>query len=214
MLFNLAGNRASLADNEIWLSTFCPFSGYTMVTMSHESEVIQQAAAEFIRQRHQLSAFVYGLLRDSHLAEDVLQEVWMRLAQAVERETPITNQAAWCRAVARHLVLQHWERQRSAKVVADSALLETFLDRVEEAFAEGDQVPEEWAARQEALAECVSGLPERSRRLLTLKYEMRTPLEEIAHTLGQSFEATTKALYRLRGTLLECVERKLRQLTP
>lgn len=182
--------------------------------MSHKSDAIQRAAAEFIRQRHQLGAFVYGLLRDGHLAEDVLQEVWVRLAAEVGKGTTLENQAAWCRAVARNLILQHWERQRFAKVIADSALLETFLDRVEEAFAEVDEAPEEWTARQKALDDCVASLPERSRRLLTLKYEARAPIEDIARALGLSFEAVTKALYRLRRALLECVERKLRQLTP
>ncbi len=182
--------------------------------MPHESEAIQRAAAEFIRERHQLGAFVYGLLRDAHLAEDVLQEVWLRLAAEMEKGTTPMNQAAWCRAVARNLILQHWERQRSAKVVTDSALLESFLDRVENAFAEAEDTPEEWSAQRKALEECVAALPERSRRLLNLKYEARASMKDIARELGQSFEAVTKALYRLRRALLECVERKLRELTP
>jgi len=38
--------------------------------MSAESNAIQQAAAEFIRDRHLFGAFVGGLLRDVHAAED------------------------------------------------------------------------------------------------------------------------------------------------
>jgi hypothetical protein len=49
--------------------------------MSTESHAIQQAAAEFIRDRHLLGAFVNGLLRDVHAAEDVLQEVWVRRSE-------------------------------------------------------------------------------------------------------------------------------------
>ncbi len=179
--------------------------------MSTESDAIQLAAAEFIRQRQSLSAFVYGLLRDSHLAEDVLQEVWVRLAAEVGKGTRIENQPAWCRGVARNLVLRHWERQRKAKVVADSELLAKFLDRVEEAFAEDHQTTDEWAARQAALDECVASLPERSRNLLSMKYEQRASMEAIARTLDFTFEAVTKALYRLRRSLLECVERKTRR---
>ncbi len=179
--------------------------------MSTESDAIQLAAAEFIRQRQPLSAFVYGLLRDSHLAEDVLQEVWVRLAAEVGKGTRIENQGAWCRGMARNLVLRHWERQRTSKVVADSELLAKFLDRVEEAFAEDDQTTDEWAVRQAALDECVANLPERSRHLLTLKYEQRVSIEEIALALDFAFEAVTKALYRLRRALLECVERKIRR---
>lgn len=186
-----------------------PDNGYR--TMSAESKVIQLAGAEFIRDRHQLGAFVYGLLRDSQLAEDVLQEVWLRLAAEVEKGTHLENQAAWCRGVARNLVLRHWEKQRTSKVIANSEVLAAFLDRVEESFAEDPSAAELWAARQEALDECVAKLPDRSRRLLSLKYTARNSVEEIARTVGRSTEGVTKALFRLRRALLECVEKKTRE---
>lgn len=44
----------------------------------------------------------------------------MRLAAEVEAGTRLENQAAWCRGVARNLIRRHWERQKSAKVVADN----------------------------------------------------------------------------------------------
>jgi RNA polymerase sigma-70 factor (ECF subfamily) len=179
--------------------------------MSIESEAIQRAAAEFIGDRHRLGAFVNGLLRDSHAAEDVLQEVWVRLAAEVVKGTRLESQPAWCRGVARMLVLRHWERQKSAKVVADSAILEAFLERVEQAFAEPENATDEWAARQSALDECVSALPERSRRMLSLRYEERAPMDEVARAMGQTFDAVTKALYRVRQALLDCVARKLSQ---
>lgn len=178
------------------------------------SEAIQQAAGEFIRDRRPLEAFVYGLLRDAPAAEDLIQEVWVRLAAEVEKGTHIENQAAWCRGVARHLALRYWEKQRTSKVVADSALLESFIARAEEAFAEADATPEDWAARQEALVECVAALPERSRRLLNLRYIDCESLKDIATVIDQSFAAVKKALFRLRRLLLECVERKLRQAPP
>jgi RNA polymerase sigma-70 factor (ECF subfamily) len=180
--------------------------------MSLESEAIQRAAAEFIHDRHWLGAFVNGLLRDAHVAEDVLQEVWVRLAAEVEKGTRLDNQTAWCRGVARNLVRRHWEQQQSAKVVADSAALETFLDRMELAFAEVDDDPTDWAARQQALDECVAALPERSQRMLMLRYESRASMHEVARAMGQSFEGVTKTLYRVRRALLECVERKLSKL--
>lgn len=180
--------------------------------MSCESEAIQRAAAEFIQDRHRLGAFIHGLVRDAHTAEDVLQEVWVRLAGEVEKGTRLDNQAAWCRGVARNLIRRQWERQQSAKVLVDSAVLEMFLDRVELAFAEGDEESSAWAERQQALDQCVAALPERSRRMLMLRYEARASMEEVARAMGQSFEAVTKTLYRVRRALLDCVERKLSQL--
>lgn len=181
--------------------------------MSLESEAIQRAAAEFIHDRHRLAAFVNGLLRDAHAAEDVLQEVWVRLAAEVGKGTRLDNQAAWCRGVARNLIRQHWERRQTAKVVADSTVLETFLDRVELAFAEADDDDAaDWATRQQALDECVAALPERSRQMLTLRYESSASMDEVACAMGQTFESVTKTLYRVRRALLECVERKLSRI--
>ncbi len=180
--------------------------------MSRESEIIQRAAAEFIHDRHRLGAFVGGLLRDSHAAEDVIQEVWVRLAAEVEKGTAIENQPAWCRGVARNLILKHWRTQQTAKVVADSEVMEAFLAKVETAFSEADEnADDEWQRRQQALDDCVAKLPEKSRRMLSLRYEARKSVEEVARTTGKSFDAVTKSLYRLRQALTDCVERKLSQ---
>ena len=94
-------------------------------------------------------------------------------------------------------------------MVADSAVLEVFLARVDEAFAETDESADLWERRQQALDECVAALPEKSRRLLSLRYEGRESVENVAGRVGQSFDAVTKALYRLRQALSDCVERKL-----
>ena len=180
--------------------------------MSIESEAIQRAAAEFIHDRHRLGAFVNGLLRDAHAAEDVLQEVWVLLSAELEKGIRIENQAAWCRGVARNLIRRHWGKRQRARVVADSEALEAFMDRVELAFAEVDDDTADWAGRQQALDECVAALPERSRQMLTLRYESRASMDDVARAMGQTFEAVTKTLYRVRRALLECVERKLSQI--
>jgi RNA polymerase sigma-70 factor, ECF subfamily len=96
--------------------------------------------------------------------------------------------------------------------VANSAALETFLDRMDLAFAEVDDDADDWAKRQQALDECVAALPERSRQMLTLRYQSRVSMEEVARAMGQTFEGVTKTLYRVRRALLECVERKLSRI--
>ena len=180
--------------------------------MSRESDAIQRAAADFIHDRLRLGAFVGGLLRDAHAAEDVIQEVWVRLAAEVAKGTVIENQPAWCCGVARNLILKHWRAQRTAKVVADSAVMEAFLAQVETAFAESDNEEEDaWQRRQQALDDCVAALPEKSRRILSLRYEARKTVADVARCTGQSFDAVTKSLYRLRQALTDCVERKLAQ---
>lgn len=179
--------------------------------MDVESDAIQKAASEFIRDRHLLGAFVNGLMRDIHAAEDVLQEVWTLLSSEVVQGTAILNQAAWCRGVARNLIRRYWEKSQRTMMVSDSEVLEHFLNRVEQCFAQAETQEHFATARLAALDHCVASLPDRSRRLLTLKYTRRASLEQIARETGSSFEAVKKALIRVRSVLLECVRRRLSQ---
>lgn len=167
----------------------------------------KEMTAEFLANRQHLMAFIYGLVRDWQVSEDILQETWLKLANAIQQGTAIEQPLKWCRKVAKNLVLQHWRRQRNAKVVADSSLLE-LLDFVELAFEEHsfDQTSD----RQQALNDCVAVLPAKSRRLLSLKYGDGCSLEQIAQTVQQSTAAVIKALLRLRYALSICVEKKLK----
>lgn len=169
----------------------------------------KQVTAEFLANRHQLLSFITGLLRDPQEAEDIFQEVWLKLAGALEKGIVIENQAKWCRKAAKHLVLEHWRSQRTAKVFADSTLVE-FLDFVDQAYEESASRHDQRPERQRALQECVAALPARSKELIALKYDERLSLSGVAERAGQSTAAVIKALLRLRHALAACVERKLK----
>jgi RNA polymerase sigma-70 factor (ECF subfamily) len=121
----------------------------------------------------------------------------------------IQNPPAWCRTVARNLILMHWRSKNGAKVVVDSTLIE-FLDSVEQSFAENEAANETGPERRRALGECVRALPEKSRHLIALKYEQELPLKDIATNVGQSCDSVIKGLVRLRQALAICVEKKLK----
>ena len=52
--------------------------------------------------------------------------------------------------------------------------------------------------------------PEKSKRLLALKYDQRRSLSDIAAHVQQSTDAVIKALLRLRHALSVCVEKRLK----
>jgi len=43
----------------------------------------QRLMTEFVAGRHNLYGFIYGLIRNTHDAEDVMQEVWVRFFGAM-----------------------------------------------------------------------------------------------------------------------------------
>ena len=167
----------------------------------------KQITTEFLANRQQLMSFIYGLVRNPQIAEDIFQETWLKLLNSIQQGTVIERPAPWCRKVAKNLVLEHWRQQANSKVVVDSSLLE-FLDYVELAFDENPA--DKTSERQHALNSCVEALPEKSKRLLTLKYDECYSLEKIAQTVEQSTDAVIKALLRLRQALAECVQKKLK----
>lgn len=166
----------------------------------------QQLMAEFVASRHSLFAFIQGFIRNPHDSEDIFQEVWIRFSRALTEGAEIHDQGKWCRGTARHLILHYWRDRRDDKVIADPAL----LDLVELAFEEQDGNPDYWRVRREALSECIQGLPERSRKLLSLKYVDALSAERIAGQLKQSAAAILMALSRLRRALRDCAMEKLR----
>lgn len=171
-------------------------------------ERLKVLTTQFLAARPALMAYIAALVRDPAAAEDLYQEAWLRLAEAVERGVPIEDPPRWFRGVARHLILMHWRSRRRAeeRVRADSRLLEA-ADR---AFARRDADPEWWAERHRALRDCLSRLPGRSRRLLRLTYERDRGLAEVARAMGASYGSVATALTRLRQALLECMRHKLR----
>lgn len=161
---------------------------------------LKELAARFMAQRHSLTAFIEGLVRDPAAAEDIFQEVWVRLAEAVEKGTPIDELPRWCRGVAKNLILHHWRDRRE---LADSRIVEA----VETAFAEREGTLED---RRTALARCMEQLPERSRELLSLKYDQGRSMAEIGRLLRRSLNGVMVSLTRIRHALSDCVEKRLR----
>jgi len=170
--------------------------------IERSQELTMQALAD----RHSLFAFIYGFVRNTHDAEDLFQEVWLRFSTALQRGVEIEDARKWCRGTARNLILHRWRDQQSDKVIADPEL----MDLVERAFAEQDRNQDAWRARQQALQECLAELPERSRHLLRLKYEQGLTADAIARQLAQSAASVWMALSRLRRALRECADRKLK----
>jgi RNA polymerase sigma-70 factor (ECF subfamily) len=166
----------------------------------------QQLTTQFLANRHSLYAFIYGFVRHPHDAEDIFQEVWLRFADAVAKEIPMDDPSAWCRGVARNLIRHYWRDRQADKVVVDDEL----VTLVEMAFAEQPPTQDAGMARQQALGECVQELPERSRKLLRLKYEQGLTAEGVAEKMAQSAAGILMALSRLRRALRDCTAKKLR----
>jgi RNA polymerase sigma-70 factor, ECF subfamily len=159
----------------------------------------------FLAERHLLMAFIYGLVREAGAAEDIFQDVWLKLAEATEKGVAVDDLGKWCRGVARNLILHHWREKRSRTVVADSRLVDLAARAFEEQAASGRFGP----SRRQALIDCVASLPGNSRELVHLKYEQGLSVEAVAKRVSRPCAGIMMALSRVRKALAVCVERRL-----
>jgi RNA polymerase sigma-70 factor, ECF subfamily len=197
-------------------ASVCAGSGENRVNrLSPEERVgtmasdLKERSRDFLAGHTVLLAYIRGIVLDPVLAEDLFQEVYVAMADAVERGVEIEDMARWCRGVARNLALRHWRSRRGSEVVVDPAL----LPLIDQAF---DEVPDaaaldpEQDRRKAALGACSGELPPTSQRLLALKYREGRDIPAIAEILGRTQGAVLTALSRVRRALHQCIESRLR----
>ena len=154
----------------------------------------------FLATQGDLKAFLASVLRDRAALEDVFQDTSLVLWQKFAEYDPARPFGAWARGIAAHKILQEREKTRRIPLAFSPASLHAIL----EAFDRGKAEPSDPAP----LRDCVGKLPERSRRLLALRYGESLKLGDIARHVGSTLDAVHKALSRLRDALEECLRRK------
>ncbi len=174
-----------------------------MSDSTHSSEADRDAVrhvhGQFLAHIDVIRGFIRALVRDSHLADDVLQETFLTVARKAEGFTPGTNFPKWACAVARLKVLEV-RRRESGRL--------TFLsEEAIEILAEAGPPPAE-DLRLERVQECIDRLPPAMRKLVDLRYHEDRKPAEIARDVGWSVESVYVALSRARAALKECIEGK------
>jgi RNA polymerase sigma-70 factor (ECF subfamily) len=156
----------------------------------------------FLRHEVELRAFIGSIVRDAHVREDVFQETALILWREFPRYDPARSFGAWARGVAAKKLLEERNSQRRTQLLFSPEAIQALAEAAE-------QAPADNRPKLEALEHCVARLPDRSRRLLALRYGQSQSPETIAGHLGMTITAVYQALWRLRAALRQCMERYL-----
>lgn len=155
------------------------------------------------RETRMIQAFIRAMVCDFHLAEDILQEVFVVALQKRDQFVEGTNFGAWVREIARRVSFAKIRKAGRG----DLALTTEVLDTIEDSF---DVDTDRWESERRALGACVEGLPEESRKILSLRYVEDAPITEIASALRRSADGVKGVLKRLRQRLADCVSARLK----
>jgi RNA polymerase sigma-70 factor, ECF subfamily len=164
---------------------------------------------EFVRllaeHERRLAAYVHTLIPLWQDAEDVLQNTKIRLWEQFDSFKPNSDFAAWAITVATYMVRAHRTLSQRERVCFSDKLLEKISRNIPPVD------PSRRDDRLSALVECVKALNSANRRLLRLVCVGHQRIKDIARDLGQTPSTARKALFRIRRTLFECVQKRLQE---
>ena len=140
----------------------------------------------YTRHRGRLYRFVLRSVKARGTAEELFQEIWMRVIEARSRYTPQARFTTWLYTIAHNLLTDHWRRKGLALVELD-----------EDAHAAAPDDPARSAEARQALARfaaALEALPPLQRQAFLMHEEGGLSLAEIAQATGSNEEAAKSRL--------------------
>lgn len=158
------------------------------------------AAAQEAELRQALFRFVSGGLRDQTTGEDIVQETYLRLYD-YRRERPVADAAAFCFAVARNLVHDHFRAAR--KQPCGSGITDELAcpqPRADEML--------DYRQRVEILVRALNVMPPLRREIFLRRRLDGVPSAVVAADLGMRIGAVDKHCTRALADLRRALERR------
>ena len=156
-----------------------------------------------IRDRARLLAYIWSIVHDGHIAEDVLQDVSVL---AVEKRAEIESAEvlpAWLRTAARHRAMYALRQANRAPMSLDQHV----LDLLEGEWSQRDALPTN--RLMDALRTCLGKLSPKTRQIVDMRYGQALGSQQIANRLGRSLAAVYKTTTRAHSALADCVRRQM-----
>ena len=153
-----------------------------MTTTEHVWEAFHVPLQQFIRRR----------ISDEAIAEDVLQDVFLRIHQHVETLRDVKKLESWMYQIARNAIIDYYRSTRPT----------TTLD-VPEALQLAEELPDEDVISElfPCVRAMVTSLPAQDRQALILTEYQGLTQKELAERLGLSFSGAKSRVQRARAKL-------------
>lgn len=176
---------------------------------------IKQGDTEALRllietHQHRVIGTVAKMLGDDSDAEDIAQQVFIRIWKSAVRYEPTAKFTTWLFKITRNLVFNELRRRKRHPARSLDACTED--DRPMQTADPGAKAPDVSmldAEMQAAIQRSIEELPEIQRMAVILRRYDDIPYEDIGEILGLSVPAVKSVLFRARTELREKLKRYL-----
>lgn len=138
--------------------------------------------------------FLYTKCRDPALAEDLMQDTFVKALESIDRYDGSCKVSTWLCQIAKHLLYQYWEKTNRARLEELDEALESPNNTERQAIAK-IELMDVWDKLQE--------LPSDMRKVVELRVLSDLPYKDIGHLLGKSENWARVTFYRAKIILME-----------
>ena len=168
-----------------------------------------QSAFEYLVQKYRrpMMSFMYRMARNAAVAEDLAQEVFLRVYRSRETYEPSAKFSTWLYRIATNLAVNHARDTRHERPE-----VQVSLDEPDEESGARLELPdaalnaEQQIVRRErllAIRKKIEALPEQQRLAVIMHKYQQMDYKQIADVLKKSESATKSLLFRAYETLRE-----------
>lgn len=134
-----------------------------------------------------LKKYLIGKIKDNELAEDIVQEVMLKVVTAHQKNVTVKNLKAWLYQIARNTLVDYY-RKNANRILENKDFIDEMLFYLQEdSFSPGDY-----------LIPMINLLPQEYSNPLLLSDIEYLPQAEIAEKIGLSLSATKMRIQRAR----------------
>jgi RNA polymerase sigma-70 factor (ECF subfamily) len=167
-----------------------------------EKKIREEFTLLWLKAEPSVSAYVFAAVSGFHDAEDIVQQIAQEIAHRFEEYDSSRPFLGWVLWIAKSRVIDFYRRKKRDQLVFSDKLLEQLGQAISEREPERNH-------RREALEHCLEQLPERSRRLVDLRYVDNLSATMIAESVDSTAGSVRVLLTRVRTVLAQCVKRRL-----
>ena len=174
----------------------------------------REAAYRELIGRYQRPVFslIYRLIRDREKAEDLAQETFIKVLNALDRYDPSYKFSSWIFKIAHNTSLDHLRKKEPHLLSLDGSPTAESASEIEATTISAlstEETPEDYAASRElgaTLEAAIGKLRPEYRTAIVLCHVEGRPYEEIAETMGVPLGTVKTYIHRARNELKKELE--------
>jgi RNA polymerase sigma-70 factor (ECF subfamily) len=147
-----------------------------------------------------LQQFIRRHVSDGSTAEDILQDVFLKIHQRIETLKDVQKLESWLYQITRHAIIDSYRSKEPPRASLDASEVLELAEDLPDDDVVSDLLP--------AVRAMVKSLPEQDRQALILTAYQGLSQKEYGERLGLSFSGAKSRVQRARGKLkqmlLEC----------